>query len=154
MRGRPEKGLLKIRPIEGPAQIAVAEPQKAKPFFVSKSDIGVVKERPEVIEGIAHPHPLEVDQRRFPADDHHVFRLQVPMNETAVPALEAPRERRQFPLQALRLTGIQPYAAEALHKVFPEVIPLPPVERRAEGLRQGNGLRGKGLQGKRVELKN
>ena len=152
-RGLPKPFLI-LRPVQSRPMPLIMIPQQRQALTLREGDIGVVEERPQVVEKAAEPHPLKVDQDRLAAPDHDVLRLEIAMDQHRAGLFEPLCEAGKLGFELGRSLTANVQTAEGPHEMILEIIPFPPVQVRPERFHQGNGLRREIRRRKAVQFVN
>jgi hypothetical protein len=120
-------------------------------LITTEFDIRITEERAKIIEGISKTHSLKIDEKGFPVTDHQILRLEIPVNETSDRSEEPFCQTRKLCLELPLELWPKFDPANISDKMISEVIPLPPIEIRAETLRESHTLEREILFGKGVK---
>ena len=119
-----------------PGQVVIVS-QEGGAICLPDLHIGIAEERPEVVEEAPEAHPLKIDEDRLPVSDHHVLRLEVPVDEDRGGLHQAPGKGRELRLQGLLLLRGQSGCRRPSRRTAPGSSPAPsgraPDRNRASG---------------------
>jgi hypothetical protein len=145
-RGLP-KTTAELGPFLLPHGESIVEKEQLVTLDFREMDIGIAKERAEVIEGAAEAHALEVDKEGLLIMDHHILGLEVPVDEAGRCCTKAACERGKLLFECAAEGRFESHAAQPFNEMLLEIVPLPLIELAAERLHEANAAGRETLDG-------